>query len=563
MSIGVMILVMASSFSHGISDILFNRILRWVAGHVTICFNEKGKTVRAVTRDRDRMMAILADEKNLILESADALGAFGRAIGNGKTDNIIVIGVDTSEAVSEKTRKEVEESYRLIEGEWTDLRSSAVENPVIITEEKAKNLNVRKNDIIRFRFPNIYGQQQAARLTVIGIMKNENIFMQPVVFLELSNARKVMGYRNHETGNINITIKDPEKNASVLADRIHSRLKPDLAVICASVENKKNREKCIILGLKSDKESKLKRSSLVKVVTFKNADPFSSDSVFISEPFAKTVGAKIGDPLPVSYETKYGSQTIHAVLPITGIYEPTDGFPDYSLIVHDEKFYNLYYDHLPKPPSAYAGIILPDKKHPLYSLLAPEWILLDRTTNTDQLKKKYKDMGKNKYKSTLIDVRTMYESASDILKLEKVLNLITVSAVMILLFIILLGVVNTLRMTIRERTREIGTIRAIGMQKIDVRNIFVMETIFLSLFSSIIGIIAAFIGMWALSQMTIRLQDNPLGMLLINGHLHFVPSSLSVAGTIVLILMISMMTAWFPARAAANLSPAKALRHYE
>ena len=35
MAIGVTILIVASSFSHGISDILFNRILRWAAGQVS------------------------------------------------------------------------------------------------------------------------------------------------------------------------------------------------------------------------------------------------------------------------------------------------------------------------------------------------------------------------------------------------------------------------------------------------------------------------------------------------------------------------------------------------
>ena len=48
----------------------------------------------------------------------------------------------------------------------------------------------------------------------------------------------------------------------------------------------------------------------------------------------------------------------------------------------------------------------------------------------------------------------MYEGASDILKLEGVLNSITFIAVLLLFFIILVGVINTLRMTIKERTRK-------------------------------------------------------------------------------------------------------------
>ncbi len=164
---------------------------------------------------------------------------------------------------------------------------------------------------------------------------------------------------------------------------------------------------------------------------------------------------------------------------------------------------------------------------------------------------------------SLLDVRTMYESASDILKLEGILNLITLTAVVILFFIILLGVVNTLRMTIRERTREIGTIRAIGMQKREVRGIFLLETFFLALFSSLAGVILSFGAMWLLSLITFDMKDNPLGMILVNDHLYFLPTFWGITGNILFILVIAVITAYFPSRRAANLSPARALRHYE
>jgi putative ABC transport system permease protein len=157
----------------------------------------------------------------------------------------------------------------------------------------------------------------------------------------------------------------------------------------------------------------------------------------------------------------------------------------------------------------------------------------------------------------------MYESASMVVNLEVALNLITLGAVMVLFFIILIGVVNTLRMTIRERTREIGTIRAIGMQKKDVRNTFLLETFFLTLFSIIAGILAAFAAMAGFSLIKINVQDNPIGMLLVNGHLNFVPTVIGTVSYTLLILAIAVVTAYFPAQRAANMSAASALRHYE
>jgi putative ABC transport system permease protein len=134
---------------------------------------------------------------------------------------------------------------------------------------------------------------------------------------------------------------------------------------------------------------------------------------------------------------------------------------------------------------------------------------------------------------------------------------------MVLFFIILIGVVNTLRMTIRERTREIGTVRAIGMQKNDVRNTFLLETFFLSLFSTIAGTLAAFAVMAGLSLIKINPQDNPIGMLLVNGHLNFAPTIIGTVLYTALILLIAVATAYFPARRAAKMSAASALRHYE
>jgi putative ABC transport system permease protein len=203
-----------------------------------------------------------------------------------------------------------------------------------------------------------------------------------------------------------------------------------------------------------------------------------------------------------------------------------------------------------------------EKLGSVFPYLSTEWILLDRTRTTSELRKKYTDIARLKTKATTVDVQTMYESASMIINLEYALNLITLAAVMILFFIIQVGVVNTLRMTIRERTREIGTMRSIGMQKGDVRNIFLLETFFLTFFACLAGIALSFVAMALLTLIQFPGSGNPLGMLLVNHRLHFVPTLLGTVFYFILILAIATATAWFPARKAAQLSPSDALRHF-
>jgi ABC-type lipoprotein release transport system permease subunit len=560
MAIGVAILVTANSFSHGISDIMFNKIMRYVTGHVAIRFNERGGVMREIFRDRERILEAVRDEP-LIEETDEAVGMFARAIGNGRSDNIMLVGVDTGKGLSEKAMREVEESFRLVEGSWKSVADASIENPVVISAEKARYLNVKMKDVVRVRFRNMFGQDQAARLTVAGIMKNDNLFMQPVVFLDLAREKELLGYRPHETGSLSLKIKDPQKNAFALAGRIHDRLKPGTAMIYASASGRSGPRPVILLGYKSGDESKKQIAGRLKLTCGSFEKAFKKDGLVVSAGLARALGVSAGDPINIRYARKFEKSPREASLRVSAV-AAAAGYPGENVVLlNDSGFYDLFYEDMPAAPGPGIRVhYVPDGAW--RGLLAPEWVLLKRTFSTDEYKKKYQEIAKNKWKATTIDVSTMYETASDILKLESVLNIITLSAVLVLFFIILLGVVNTLRMTIRERTREIGTVRAIGMQRGDVRALFLLETFFLTLFSSTAGVIMGFISMRLLSLISFNMQDNPLGMLLVNGHLHFLPTFTGIAGSVLLIIAIAVVTAWFPARRGANLPPAQALRHY-
>jgi putative ABC transport system permease protein len=176
---------------------------------------------------------------------------------------------------------------------------------------------------------------------------------------------------------------------------------------------------------------------------------------------------------------------------------------------------------------------------------------------------RYREVARKKYHAVTVDVQSMYETASMLVNLEVALVLVSLVGVLFLFGFILIGVVFTLRMTVRERTREIGTMRAIGMQRNDVRDSFLLETGLLALFSSVLGLAAAAAAMWGISKIKINAQDNPLGMLLVNNHIHFAPTLLGTVGYVALIVAIAVAAAWLPARRAAKLTAAEALRHYD
>ena len=63
---------------------------------------------------------------------------------------------------------------------------------------------------------------------------------------------------------------------------------------------------------------------------------------------------------------------------------------------------------------------------------------------------------------------------------------------MIIMIVVVLGVLNTILMSIMERTREFGVLKAIGTSPIFIFKTIVLETVFISLISIVIGILLSF-----------------------------------------------------------------------
>jgi putative ABC transport system permease protein len=147
--------------------------------------------------------------------------------------------------------------------------------------------------------------------------------------------------------------------------------------------------------------------------------------------------------------------------------------------------------------------------------------------------------------------------------MQGTLNLISVIAVAVLFVVIVIGVVNTMRMTIRERTREIGTNRAIGMQRRTVRSVFVMEIVYLAIVACVAGLLLGYGLMFLFSQFTIDAKDNVFGMFLPKQHLYFLPDAWALVFFFVIIVLFTLVISFFTARRASRLQVADALRHYE
>jgi putative ABC transport system permease protein len=120
-----------------------------------------------------------------------------------------------------------------------------------------------------------------------------------------------------------------------------------------------------------------------------------------------------------------------------------------------------------------------------------------------------------------------------------------------------LGIINTMVMSILERQREIGIMKAIGGSEQEIRMIFFVEV-------SVIGFVGAILGLvlgWLVTRVAgvvVSTQIIPDGVEPIN--LFYFPLWL-IFGAVAFAMLISLAAGLYPAARAARIDPVRALRH--
>jgi putative ABC transport system permease protein len=127
----------------------------------------------------------------------------------------------------------------------------------------------------------------------------------------------------------------------------------------------------------------------------------------------------------------------------------------------------------------------------------------------------------------------------------------------IALIIAALGIINTLLMSILERTREIGIMKAVGGSENEIKFIFFIE-------AACIGLVGALFGL-VLGWVVTRIANSVMNSLIIQSdlgpiELFYFPVWL-ILGAIAFAIVISLAAGLYPAIRAARIDPVRALRH--
>ncbi|SLM17733.1 putative ABC transporter, permease protein [uncultured spirochete] len=292
------------------------------------------------------------------------------------------------------------------------------------------------------------------------------------------------------------------------------------------------------------------------------------DALIISEKVAKKLNVLPGDRVTARLQTVTGQNNI-ADFTIAAI------SVDSSIIGSAMTYVNLSYlnEAIGLKPDEYTSLnlMLDDLKDSapfadrLYTSMKGMGLqLFDRNQkNESGSTTPFQAMLQSQNKETWEGVKYRVYTIDDVLSQAKqIVNALDTAStvVLIVLFtIIMIGIANTFRMVMYERIKEIGTMRALGVQRGEIRSLFLYEALFLALGGALAGIILALVGMNILQLINFGM-DSPAFLIMKNGHLSFSLPPLRAIGNIAIIAVLTLVSAFFPARAAAKMEPAEALR---
>ena len=199
-------------------------------------------------------------------------------------------------------------------------------------------------------------------------------------------------------------------------------------------------------------------------------------------------------------------------------------------------------------PQQDSGITIPYRT--VYGSLNPDktfwsiYIGVESKDDVEMVKTDAKDILLKRYKEDDFSVTEQSEILSTVDQIFGIINTVLVAIGSISLLVGGIGIMNIMYATVTERTKEIGIRRAVGATQRDILIQFLMESLILSVFGGIAGLILA-----CLIVLVVRF---------------FFPASINLFAVVVtfgISSAIGIFFGVFPAKRASRLAPIDAIRY--
>jgi putative ABC transport system permease protein len=375
---------------------------------------------------------------------------------------------------------------------------------------------------------------------------------------------KIIAMANTPWANTGVIIYgvDPEKEKQIT--EIYKKIVPaggeylnvqspgDMLISDKTVEILKLKQYIITDSIiKELKEEKVPETVLVKLVTLKDIR-FRSPKDFreaLKKEFSKreldryglmitdkALDYRIRNKVQITISDQEGTP-IQGIFRVCGIYKTTNtGYDQISVFVNAGELANLY-----------------GSKDILTHEIA---ILLNNIDDADIVKEKLSRISGDN------SVRTWKELAPDAAMMNDFMVIYYFIFIGIIMLALAFGIINTMLMAILERTKELGMLMAIGMNRKRIFNMIMLETIFLTIVGAVFGMLSGWAIIEALGNTGIHFTGWGEGFEAVGFAARVYPvitPDFFIFTTIMVIITAIISSIW-PARKALKLNPVEALR---
>jgi putative ABC transport system permease protein len=242
-----------------------------------------------------------------------------------------------------------------------------------------------------------------------------------------------------------------------------------------------------------------------------------SVGAFVDKDYAKSHHLTVGSPVPLTFANGTKER-----FDVKGIFDPPTGGSPFGRVTLSAASFDR---HVPEPKNLYSFVLMQGGQTPANEAA------LDRTL---------KDFPNAKAATRQKFIDNQISGLSSVLNILYVLLALSV-------VVSLFGIVNTLVLTVFERTREIGMLRAIGMTRRQVRRMVRHESVITALIGAAIGIVLGIIlAALLIARVDFIVLSVPVGQLIV----------FAIAA-----IFVGIIAAIFPARRASRLNVLEALQY--
>lgn len=279
--------------------------------------------------------------------------------------------------------------------------------------------------------------------------------------------------------------------------------------------------------------------------------------ILISQAAADLLLAKAGDSIELFLTTDTGQYNT-ATLVIRGVFQETSLF-GFVAYLRNEDLNAL----LGRPVDAATDIAIYGKNgvnlgrlaQAIHDALAPRIAVMPVLSN----KSARSDALNNGLREETMAIMTLDAHLAQITDLLDAFTAVSYFVLLVFVLIVMVGILNTYRVLVYERMREIGTMRALGMGRSSVIALFISEAAMLAGISSLVGLGFGILGLWGVGSLDLG-AIAAAAMFTNAGHLGFFVNASASAMNLLAMMVAVMLAAYGPARNAGAIRPADAMR---